>query len=113
MTSNFSNYDMRNLLVSAFRTRAFAELVLFLSSSLPRPAAPVPCSAAMEQSRRKLCDNTAMRFASQLCVPLVQGRGSFGAVYLCIDKREGRKCVGSSLTTPGRTGHAEPTRTIH
>ena len=54
-----------------------------------------------------------MRFARQLGVPLVQGRGSFGAVYLCIDKREGRKCVGSSLTTPGRTGHAEPTRTIH
>ena len=54
-----------------------------------------------------------MRSARHLCVPLVQGRGSFGAVYLCIDKREGRKCVGSSPTSPGRTGHAEPTRTIH
>jgi hypothetical protein len=43
-----------------------------------------------------------MRFARQLCVPLVQGRGSFGAVYLCIDKREGRKCVGSSPTSPYR-----------
>ena len=55
----------------------------------------------------------AMRFARQLCVPFVQGRGSFGAVYLCIDKREGRKCVGSSPTSPGRTGHAEPVDTDH
>ena len=47
MASNFSNYDMRNLLVSAFRSRAFAELVLCLSCSLPRPAAPVSCFAAI------------------------------------------------------------------